>query len=244
MADTAVSGLTPEEFMAVLCAREIRVGDKVGVGVVSPVATAAALLASRLGAPKARYEVPRVWPSYFRGSHEMTGYANQGRVDLFFLSAAQLDAAGDINLEFIGPAEAPKKRFFGAFAAPVYYATMRRIVLFLPEHSPRVLVPRVDRRTAVADSGQGFRRNGGPTAIVTPKAVFDYDHAAGRVVLRSIHPGETADSIRAATGFALGDLDNVGVTPPPSPAELQQMRGPVLRSMTQIFPGWGAAPTA
>jgi len=234
--------LTTDEFVAIVCAREIRAHDKVGVGVVSPVATAAALLAQRLHAPQARYDVPRLARSYFRGSHEMTGYANQGRVDVFFLSAAQVDARASINLEYVGDSASPKKRFFGAFAAPVYYATMRRIILFLPEHSPRVFVERVDRKTAVACSAAGFRRNGGIHRIVTPRAVLAYDASDQRLTLVSAHPGETIESVQAATGFQLRPDRSFGTTPLPTADELRLMRGEVRDVMAGLFPGWGSSP--
>jgi glutaconate CoA-transferase subunit B len=42
--------------------------------------------------------------------------------------------------------------------------------------------------------------------------------------VRSIHPGVTRESVRQATGFDLGDLDDVPTTPPPTPEELEILR--------------------
>ena len=53
-------------------------------------------------------------------------------------------------------------------------------------------------------SPPGVHRPGGPHALVTGRAVFDFDRTAARFRLVSVHPGETIETIRAATGFAFG----------------------------------------
>jgi glutaconate CoA-transferase subunit B len=61
---------------------------------------------------------------------------------------------------------------------------------------------------------------GGPAYVITDKAVFDFDPATCRIRLQSIHPGVTADDLRANTGFALDIPADVPTTPPPSPEDL------------------------
>lgn len=230
---------TPDEFLAILCARQVGAGDRVGVGVSSPIATAGAMLASLLHAPQARYSVPGMGESYFRGSHEVSGFAQCGKMDLFFLSAVQIDAEANINLQYIGDADHPKKRFLGAFAAPVYYYVMGRTVLVRNQHTPRVFVPRVDFVTAAGPDTPGHRRIGWPSRVITPLAVLDFNRQTGLLELGSHHPGVSVADVREATGFELPVAASVHETPAPSADEIELMTGPVRSRMQQLFHAWG-----
>jgi glutaconate CoA-transferase subunit B len=42
--------------------------------------------------------------------------------------------------------------------------------------------------------------------------------------VKSVHDGVDPADVRAATGFELGDLSDVPVTPAPSPADLEILR--------------------
>ncbi len=222
----------PDELMAVLLAREVHAHERVGVGVQSPIGTAGLLLAKYLTAPTARITLrgfPGVQPLI--GSKEFTCLAASGKVDLFFLSAAQIDAGANINLQYLGDVQHPTRRFYGAFAAPVYYYVVKRTVLFRAEHSPRVFVRRVDFVTAAGGDGVAPHRLGGPTVVVTPKALLAFNRSSGCLELASFHPGETVETVRAATGFDLPVAADAQQTSPPSSAELQALRGPVYEYM-------------
>ncbi len=230
---------TPDEFLAILCAREVGSRDRVGVGVSSPIATAGAMLAGQLHAPFARYSVPGMGESYFRGSHEVSGFAQSGKMDLFFLSAVQIDAQANINLQYIGDADHPKKRFLGAFAAPVYYYVMGRTVLVRNQHTPRVFVPRVDFVTAAGPDTPGHRRIGWPSRVITSLAVLGFNRQTGLLELESHHPGVSIPDVLDATGFDLPIAASVHETPAPTTEEVELMTGPVRERMKQIFHAWG-----
>jgi glutaconate CoA-transferase subunit B len=51
-----------------------------------------------------------------------------------------------------------------------------------------------------------------------------------------VHPGESVESIRAATGFAFDVPDTVPETAPPSEAERALLRGPVADRMLETYP--------
>ncbi len=227
---------TPEELMATLCAREIRDEETVGVGVQSPVATAAAFLAQRLHAPHARYAAPGMGPQLLVGSKEVTALAQRGKMDLFFLSAAQIDGHANINLQYVGAPPHPKHRFPGAFAAPVYYYIMGRVVLFRAEHSPRVFVPKLDYVTATGQSPPSARRRGGPSKVITPIAVLAFNAGTGLLELESFHPGQSVESVREATGFDLPVPSTVHETEVPTALELATLRGPVHDAMSALLP--------
>ncbi|MGH2406360.1 MAG: CoA-transferase, partial [bacterium] len=65
---------------------------------------------------------------------------------------------------------------------------------------------------------------GGPAALITTLAVFDFEPPTREAVLRSHHPGVTVEQIREQTGWPLRVASNVRETPPPMAEELQLIR--------------------
>lgn len=215
--------------MACVIARAIADGERVGVGVNSPIPAAGVLLAQRTHAPRLTFRLPGVRGTVpFVGSKEFFDYAQRGRLDLFFLSGVQIDAAARINMHVLGDYERPRRRFPGAFGSAVLYPVVRRVILFRTEHSPRVFVPAVDFVTAA----------GRPDRVVTPIAVLGYEPDAGRLVLDSFHPGQSVDAVRAATGFELPVSDGVHETPPAASAELAVLRDEVYPLLASTYPAF------
>jgi glutaconate CoA-transferase subunit B len=216
-----LSVFSPEELMAVVIAREVRDGESVGIGVNSPIPAAGALLARHLHAPRASLRLRGIDDSVpFIGSKEFFDYAQRGRLDLFFLSGVQIDPRGRINLHRAGG-----RRFPGAFGSAVLYPVVKRVILFRNEHSPRVFVKELDFVTAA----------GRPHLVVTPKAVLR-PGAGGLLELASWHPGESAQSVRAATGFELRLAAGAAETPAPTGEELSALREKVYPELEAGFP--------
>jgi len=215
--------------MAAVIARLLRDGENVGIGVNSPIPAAGTLLARRLHAPGLRLRLPGFAGSVpFIGSKEFFDFAQRGRLDVFFRSGVQFDRQANLNRHVLGDYSAPRRRFPGAFGSAVLYPIVRRVILFRNEHSPRVFVPRVDFVSAA----------GIPEAVVTPLAVLGHDSARGGLVLDSWHPGQSAESVRAATGFELPARPGGGETPAPSQEELALLRGPVREELATVYPGF------
>ena len=117
----------------------------------------------------------------------------------------------------------------------MYFMTPRTI-LFREEHSPRVLVERVDMISAPGVSPPGVFRRGTAQALVTGRCVFRFHPDRARFSLDSVHPGESVESIRAQTGFDFDVADAVPFTPDPTAAELALLRGPVCDEMLETYP--------
>jgi glutaconate CoA-transferase, subunit B len=218
--------------MAAVIARAVRDGEAVGIGVNSPVPTLGVLLARATHAPSLRLRSPGLGGAVaFIGSKEFFDFAQRGKLDLFFLSGVQIDAFGRLNMHVLGEYERPERRFAGAFGSAVLYPIVPRVILFRMEHSPRVLVERVDFVTAA----------GRPELLVTPKAVLVPNPETGRLELASYHPGELVESVRAATGFELAVRGDVHETAPPGERELALLRGPVLAEVAAAYPAFAAA---
>ena len=70
---------------------------------------------------------------------------------------------------------------------------------------------------------------------MTGRAVFRFDRSATRFALESVHPGETAGSVHAATGLAFAAPEWPPETPAPGADTLALLRGPVREELTPIY---------
>lgn len=233
----AAPGVTIEEFLAFQISREVRDLERTAVGTLSPVPLLGVLHARAthaaggkfllLGAP----ETPIT-----DGSKELFDLAQRGKLDLFFLSGAQIDRRGNINLTVIGPYNAPRVRLPGGAGSAMLYYMTRRVVLFTLSHSPRLFVERCDFVTSAAVSRGYAWRRGGPTRLVTPLCTMDFDAGEETWRLSSLHPGVPFEEARTQTGFPLGPA-TVPTTPVPGPADITAMRAqiPILRNSYPVF---------
>jgi glutaconate CoA-transferase subunit B len=221
----------PRTMMAVALARLLRDGETVFHGVASPLPMVAILLAKRLHAPNLVYlnitgsidprpdhlPVSTVDPTLLRGTRALVTLTDlfdlsaRGRLDTAFLSGVQIDAQGRINMSVIGDFARPKVRLPGGAGSAVLMPTARRTILWRTKHDPRTFVDRLDFVTAA----------GNVDRVVTPLCIFQ--RRAGRLVVESIHPGVTPETLRAATGFAVEVDGRTPVTPAPTPEELNAL---------------------
>ena len=228
-----------EELLATALARLIvaRPTRHIAVGAASPIPAAACWLAVKQGAPlRLSLLHKRSGNPFTEGSRELFDLTGQGRIDLFFLGGGQID--GQANLNLIGTGEWPGRgvRFPGSFGSAFMYFMAGRTILFREEHSPRVLVEKVEHISAPGVSEPGVFRRGHAQALVTGRCVFSFDPARARFTLESVHAGETVESVRAATGFGFDVADSVGETPVPTADELALLRGPVCDEMMETYP--------
>ncbi len=223
-----------EELLAVAIARLIGDARHVAVGAASPIPASGAFFLKQKD-PSLRISLlqKRTGNPFTEGSRELFDLAGQGRIDVFFLGGAQIDGEANINL-----VEAEGKRFPGSFGSAYMYFAAGRTILFREEHSPRVLVKKVDYVSAPGWSAPGVQRHGGPAALLTGKALFLWQKDKRRFRLESVHPDSSADDIRANTGFDYDAAATVPQTPAPAAAELDLLRGPVARIIAENYPGF------
>lgn len=239
-----------EELLVSVLA-DMLAGDRhVAVGAASPIPGAAALLAKAEKADRGgRMQVSIIHSRkdnpFTEGARELFDVAGRGGIDSFFLGGVQIDGQANINL--VGTGEYPRlrKRFPGSFGSALMYYVVPKVILFREEHSPRTLVEKVDFVSAPGVSPPGVHRPGGPHALVTNRAVFGFDKARARFRLDRVHPGETAESVREATGFEF-DMGEAAETPQPSPERLARIRGAIAGRVHQFYPEfasrvWGVA---
>lgn len=220
------------------------IGDAhhVATGALSPIPAAAAMLARRRNGGRTRVTLlgSRRFSHYTDGARELFDSAAQGRMDVFFLSGAQIDGEANVNLVSIGDYEKPKVRFSGSFGAPYLYMLVPRVILFRPEHDLRTLVRKVDFVSAPGWSPPEVYRPGGPAALITGRCLFDWDKTKRRFSLRSVHPGETAESVRAATGFDYDAPTPTPTTVAPDVATRKLIRAVIREDIAETYPRFAA----
>jgi glutaconate CoA-transferase subunit B len=153
-----------------------------------------------------------------------------GRIDVGFLSAAQIDRYANINTTVIGnDYRHPKVRLPGAGGAPEIAASCREGVVVVRQ-TLRTFVDRVDFVTSVGfGQGPGDRqrlglRGTGPRVVITDLGVLTPDPETCELTLVSLHPGATMEQAQAATGWQLAVSPDLSSTDPPSDEELTVLR--------------------
>jgi glutaconate CoA-transferase subunit B len=165
---------------------------------------------------------------------EMFNYWLQpGRIDLGFLSGAQIDRFANINTTLIGgDYRHPAVRLPGAGGAPEIAASCREVIVIVRQ-SRRTFVDRVDFVTSVGfGGGPGSRQRlgltgAGPRTVITDLGMLRPDSQTCELTLTSLHPGVRVEDVRAATGWPLAISDDLTETEPPTDKELA-----VLRALT------------
>ncbi len=239
---------SPAELMAVVLSRDFRDGEVVVMGAVPVLPLAACLLARRLHAPHLWYVVggsgtvnpePEALPASSCDAALARAPATlpltevvllEGRGDalgVFCAGGLQIDAHGNCNLVSVGDWARPTLRGPGTVGLP-FLPAVRRSVIYTMSHSPRTFVERVDfvsgpGHPAGPEEDRPYRGEG-PSLVVTPMAVMDFDPDSRRMRLASVHPGVDAEDVRKATGFALPGPEPVPVTPAPTEEELTELR--------------------
>jgi acyl CoA:acetate/3-ketoacid CoA transferase beta subunit len=228
------------DTMACALTREIRDDDVVGVGLGTPLALCACLLARRTSAtgptvlvagavsPEATLRDCLGGPAAFAGRTpgfvphlDTMDMAERQAMTLQFLRPAQVGRDGSANTS---RAESGGKlvRLPGGLALADVPNLLPRIVLYHTAHEPRALPRDVGFRTG---AGGGIERGGyralGPTKLITDRCVIKF--GPGGPQLESIHAAEEVESVLAATGFPLvvGDSPE---TPPPTDVELAALQ--------------------
>ncbi|HEX2198089.1 MAG TPA: CoA synthetase [Burkholderiales bacterium] len=208
-----------EELLACVIARLIGGARHVAVGAASPIPAAGALLLKhRRPELRLSFLQRRKGNPFTEGSRELFDLAGQGRIDVFFLGGAQIDGAANVNL-----VRAEGRRFPGSFGSAFMYAVVPNVILFREEHSPRVLVPKVEFISAA----------GNPSALLTGKALFAWQRERRRFRLESLHGDE---EVRELTGFDYDAPPAAPRTPAPAAEDLAVLRGPVARAMAADYP--------
>ena len=239
---------TPFELMAVAGARELKDGEVIGVGLGLPVISS--FLAKRTHAPNATilFELgvvdpepltvavhglsdPRIW--YRAKIHtsfaDMLGSVlHKGLVDVGFLGALEVDMFGNLNTTLLGDPKGKYRRFTGSGGGNDLASNARRTVITI-RHEARKLNKAVTFITSPgylhgSDEREKLGLIGGPSRVITDKAIFGFDPKSKMMQLESIHPNTTLDDVLSNMSFEPIVPDKVPVTVPPTVEEIRLIR--------------------
>ncbi|MFI5618399.1 CoA-transferase subunit beta [Streptomyces sp. NPDC051567] len=142
------------------------------------------------------------------------------------MGASQIDRFGNQNISCVGAWERPSRQLLGVRGAPVN--TLNHPVSYwVPRHSPRVFVERVDMVCGVGydrAAEAGVTRFHRLVRVVSDLGVLDFGGPGHAMRLVSVHPGVTVAGVREATGFEPVVGDGVPFTREPTGRELRLIR--------------------
>jgi glutaconate CoA-transferase subunit B len=243
-----MGAFTDRELMVIAAGREIRDRDMVFVGMRLPLLAFA--FAKRTHAPDAiglfengivrdqpavetlmtMSDTPNIPGALWSTSTlEIMSLLQQGLVDLGFIGGAEIDKHGNLNTNYVGDWRRPTVRLPGSGGGADIASLARRFVVIMPQEKHRFR-KRVDFITSpgFGDGGDWRERvglpGGGPAAAITTLGVYRFDPETREMVLASYHPGQSVESVQAATGWALRVASDCRETPTPTAAELDIVR--------------------
>lgn len=235
------------ELMAVAGAREVRDREVVAVGLGLPVV--ASFLAKRTHAPNMTilFELgvidpepihagvgladPRVWyrAKVLSSFSDILGtLLHNGRVDVGFLGGLETDQFGNLNTSLIGDPRGQFRHMIGSGGANDIASCARRTIIIM-RHEERKLRRAISFVTSPGyltggDSRAEAGLRGGPSRVITDKAIFGFHPVSKQMTLLSIHPGITLEDVLGTMGFAPLVPSEVPVTEAPEASQLKLIR--------------------
>ena len=148
----------------------------------------------------------------------------RGRVDAGFIGGAEVDRFGNVNTSYIGDFAEPTIKLPGSGGAADIAAMSKRLLVIM-NHEKRRLVEKVDYVTSPGYLSGGDSRakvglKGGPSAIITDRAILRPYGPDNEMHLASVHEGHSIEEIRENTGWDLKILPDLVETQPPGKQEM------------------------
>ncbi len=238
---------TPNELMAVAGARELQDHQVVAVGLGLPVV--ATFLAKKTHAPNMHvlFELgvinpepfeqavgladPRVWyrAQVLSSFVDILGTVlHKGRVDVGFLGGLEVDQYGNLNTTLVGDPKGKFRHMIGSGGANDIASCANKTIIII-RHEARKLKQAISFVTSPGylDGGDARARvglRGGPSRVITDKAIFGFHPVTKQMSVQSIHPGNTLDDVLETMGFKPVVPENIPFTEPPTAEQLRLIR--------------------
>ncbi len=244
---------TAKELAAVFISRQLTNDDRVSMGANLPVPAAGCFLANLTHAPDLRIhalsyfinlagaekveELSQVAsPSLLKHSEAVFSqdqlFYYVPLMSINFFGALQIDRFGNSNLIGTGSDYRHLKfRGPGPVGTSGVGSSVKSFYLYVGSHSPRTFVDKLDFCSCVGwhNGGADARKKlgligGGPTYVISSKAVMDFEEETKRMRLLYLFPDVTVDDVVSNTGFELLIAPDVAVLPEPTEEELSVLR--------------------
>jgi glutaconate CoA-transferase subunit B len=241
------SNYTPSELMAVAGARELQDRQVVAVGLGLPVV--ASFLAKKTHAPNMTmlFELgvidpepvhpgvgladPRVWyraKSLSSFVDILGSILHNDRVDVGFLGGLEVDQYGNLNTSLVGDPRGQFRHMIGSGGANDIASCAKRTIIIM-RHEARKLKKAISFITSPGYISGGNSRaqaglHGGPSRVITDKAIFGFHPETKQMTLVSIHPGNSLEDVLATMGFSPVLPPQIPTTEPPEKEQLRLIR--------------------
>jgi glutaconate CoA-transferase subunit B len=238
---------TPSELMAAAGARELQDRQVVAVGLGLPVV--ASFLAKQTHAPNMTmlFELgvidpepvhsgvgladPRVWyrANVLSSFVDILGtILHKGLVDVGFLGGLETDQYGNLNTTLVGDPRGTFRHMIGSGGANDIASCAKRTIIIM-RHEARKLKKAISFITSPGYLTGGESRyqaglRGGPSRVITDKAIFGFHPETKQMMLMSIHPGISLDDVLGTMGFAPVVPQHVPYTEPPTRDQVRLIR--------------------
>jgi glutaconate CoA-transferase, subunit B len=238
---------TPSELMAVCGARELKDRQVVAVGIGLPMV--ASFLAKKSHAPNITllFELgvidpepvhtgvgladPRVWyrAKVLSSFVDILGSVlHRGRVDVGFLGGLEVDQFGNLNTTLVGDPKGKFRHMVGSGGANDIASCAKTTILIMrqEERKFRETISFITSPGFVngGDSRKKAGLRGGPSRVITDKAVYGFHPETKKMMLISIHPGNTLEDVTSTLGFQPVIPSQVPFTEPPTSEQLRLIR--------------------
>jgi len=153
---------------------------------------------------------------------------HKGLVDVGFLGGLETDQYGNLNTTLLGDPRGKFRHFVGSGGANDIASCARRTVIIM-RHEARKLKQSISFVTSPGyvtggDSRAQAGLRGGPSRVITDKAIFGFHPETKQMMLMSIHPGCTLDDVVGTMGFAPVIPQHVPYTEPPTKDQVRLIR--------------------
>ena len=238
---------TSSELMAVAGARELEDRQVVAVGIGLPMV--ASFLAKKSHAPNMTilFELgvidpepihtgvgladPRVWyrAKTLSSFVDILGTVlHRGRVDVGFLGGLETDQFGNLNTTLVENPQGTFRHMVGSGGANDIASCARKTILIMrqEERKFRETVSFITSPGFVkgGDSREKAGLGGGPSRVITDRAIYGFHPETREMMLLSIHPGNTLKDVMSTLGFQPVVPPHVPVTSPPTSEQLRLIR--------------------
>ena len=153
---------------------------------------------------------------------------HRGRVDVGFLGGLEADPFGNLNTTLVGDPKGRFRHMVGSGGANDIASCAKKTILIMRQEERKF------RETISFVTSPGFVHGGdsrkkaglvgGPSRVITDKAIYGFDPETKKMILVSIHPGNTLSDVTSTLGFRPGIPAQIPFTEPPTQEQLRLIR--------------------
>jgi glutaconate CoA-transferase subunit B len=145
-----------------------------------------------------------------------------------FLGGLEVDQYGNLNTSLVGDPKGKFRHMIGSGGANDIASCARRTIIIM-RHEARKLKETISFITSPGyisggDSRARIGLQGGPSRVITDKAIFGFHPETKQMMLISIHPGNTLEDVLGTMGFTPVIPQSVPFTEPPTGEQLRLIR--------------------